>query len=50
MEDIGSLMSAVMGIFRLPVTIYGFTFTFFEVFAFSIVVGIVGWILYQILS
>lgn len=48
MSDFGAMISATFSLFQTPFTMYGFTFTWFEVFAFSIVVGIVGWILYEL--
>lgn len=48
MSDFGAVLSAVLDLLRLPFTLWGFSFTWFEVFAFSIVVGIVGWILCEI--
>lgn len=45
MEILGKLISSTLSIFRLPVTILGFTFSFWEVFCFVIVAGIVAYII-----
>ncbi len=45
MEDIGRFFTAVMSVFRYEFTLYDFTFSFWEVFVFTIVVSIVAWIL-----
>lgn len=42
MEDFAALMSWTMRIFDLPITLYGFTFSLWQVFAFSAVTVIVG--------
>ena len=47
-EDIGLVLSAVMQLFKLEFTLYGFTFSWWEVFVFSIVAGIIGWILWEV--
>lgn len=39
MEALGSLFMATLNVFKIPLTIFGFTFSFFEVFAFTIVGG-----------
>lgn len=42
MENIGRLLSAVIAVFRYEVTIYGFTFSYWEVLAFGVVASIVA--------
>lgn len=42
MDDFFAVMSAIWGIFDIPMTVYGFTFTFKSVFIFSICVGLIG--------
>ena len=48
MSDFGAMISATLCVFQVPFTIWGFTFTWFEVFLFSGVISIVGWILYEL--
>lgn len=44
-EDFGRMITAVMRLFQVEITLYGVTFTWFEVFAFVSVVGIVCYLL-----
>ena len=48
MEDFAALLSVTYRIFALEFTLYGFTFSLWEVFLFSAVVGIVARILGEI--
>ncbi len=48
MEDLAALISGVLRLFSLEFTLYGFTFSLWEVFLFSATVSIVGRILYEI--
>lgn len=45
MEIISKLFSVTLEVFQLPITIFGYTFSFWEVFCFSIVAGIVAYII-----
>ena len=42
-SDLGAVFSWIMDLFRYEVTIYGVTFSMFDVFAFGIVAPILGW-------
>lgn len=42
-SDMAALFSWIMELFTYEVTIYGITFSMFQVFAFSAVSWIVGW-------
>ena len=44
-SDVGALFSWVVEVFSLEFTIYGFTFSMWQVFLFDIVIAIVGWFL-----
>lgn len=44
-EDFGAMIAAVMKLLQVEVTLYGVTFTWFQVFAFTVVVGIVCFLL-----
>lgn len=48
MEDFAALMSVTYRIFALEFTLYGFTFSLWQVFVFSAVAGIVGKILAEV--
>lgn len=48
LSDFGSFISATVQLFSMEFTIYGFTFSFWEVFLFSIAAGIVAWILFKL--
>ncbi len=48
MEDIASLISGTLRLFSLEFTLYGFTFSLWEVFLFSATVSIIARILYEI--
>ncbi len=45
MEYFAKLLSGTLSLFKLPVTIFGFTFSFWEVFCFVIVAGIIAYII-----
>lgn len=47
-DDVGSLFSAVMQLFTLDFTLYGYTFSWWQVFAFSVVVGILVKIFWEV--
>ncbi len=47
--DVGSMLAAAMRVFQTPLTIYGFTFSFWEVFCFSIVASIVIWLIVEVI-
>lgn len=41
-DDFGTMISAVMALLQTEVTLYGVSFSWWNVFCFSVVVGIVG--------
>lgn len=45
MEIIGQLLSKTVEIFKLPLTLFGFTFSYWEVFCFGIVASILAYII-----
>ena len=47
-SDFGAVIAATVQLFSVELTIYGFTFSFWEVFLFSIAAGIVVSILAHI--
>lgn len=42
-SDMQAVFSAVLSVFKLEITLYGFTFSFWNVFLFSIVAGLLLW-------
>lgn len=48
MEIFGTVLSLVMGLFQTEFTLYGFTFSFWQVFVFTTVASIVGGILWEV--
>lgn len=49
MEIIGQVFDFVLSIFQLEFTLFGFTITFWQVFLFDFAVGIVAFILREVL-
>lgn len=49
MTDVGALFSAVVELMSIEFTLYGFTFSMWQVFLFDIAAGIVAWIIGKIL-
>lgn len=47
-SDLAWLFGAVLDAFKIEFTIYGFTFSLWQVFCFDIVVGLVAWGLGQV--
>ena len=47
-SDLGALITWTREVFALEFTLYGFTFSLWQVFAFSAVAGIVGRILAEV--
>lgn len=48
MEILGTLFEKTMQIFRIELTLWGFTFSFWEVFAFVLVAGVLAWIIGEV--
>ncbi len=48
MELFGQLLTMVLDLLLVEFTIFGFTFSFWQVFVFDIVAGIVAWILSEV--
>lgn len=48
MSDIGTLFEKVVEVFSIEFTIYGFTFSMWQVFLFDFAAGIVVWIIYEV--
>ena len=45
MNDIAVLFAKTVELFSLKFTLYGFTFSLWQVFCFDVVAAIIGWIL-----
>lgn len=50
MEFLKTVMSIVYSYFRIDITLFGFTFTFWHIFLFTCVIGIIGFIIHYLLS
>lgn len=48
MEDIAALLSSTYRIFNIPLNLYGFSFSFWEVFLFGAVACIIGRIIMEV--
>ena len=48
MELVGAMITSTVDLFKLEFTLFGFTLSFWQVFLFSCVAGIVAWILWRI--
>lgn len=47
-SDFGAMIAATVELFSVEFAIYGFTFSFWEVFLFSVAASIVVWLLAHI--
>lgn len=45
MEIFGTVLQKTLAIFKIELTLWGYTFSMWEIFAFVIVVGVVCWII-----
>lgn len=48
MEDIATLFSVVIQLFQIEFTLYGHTFSLWQVFVFGIVASLVCWFLSEV--
>ena len=48
MENIAVLFSHVIQIYQIEFTLYGFTFSLWQVFVFVIVASLICWILWEV--
>lgn len=49
-SDLQSLFSATLALFKMEFTIYGFTFSWFQVMIFSLVADLIFWFLGRIFN
>jgi len=47
MEHLAWLFSTVIDVFKTPFTLYGFTFSFWQIFVWSIVAGIALYLIWR---
>ena len=45
MEIFGSILSVTLELFRHDINVFGFTFSFWEVFVFSLVAGVLAYVI-----
>ena len=50
METFFGVMDKVLEFFRMPITVYGFTFSFFDIFIVSLLLGFVVYVLRGLFS
>lgn len=50
MNDLKMLLTSTVGLFKTEFTLYTFTFSFWQVLFWSVVVGLLIWFLKEILS
>ena len=48
MEDIATLFSVVIQLFQIEFTLYGHTFSLWQVFVFGVVASLVCWLLSEV--
>lgn len=48
LSDVSLLLTTVYNLFRIEFTLYGFTFSMWQVFLFTIVAGLVGWLISEV--
>ena len=49
METLGALFSGVMGILQMPFTLWGYAISFWNILVFDVVVGVIGWFVWEVL-
>ena len=50
METFGSIISAVVQAMDTPFTVFGFTLSFWDVWLWSIIMGIVFWVIWRLFN
>ena len=50
METIASFLSVIVQGMSIPMNIYGFTFSFWDIFLWSIIAGVVVWIVGRVIN
>jgi len=50
MEALGNLFASAVAIFKTPMTVFGFTFSWWDVFIWSIVAGLLIWFIGRVFS
>ena len=48
LSDFGQLIGKVVELFSIEFTIYGFTFSMWQVYLFDIAAGIVAWVICEV--
>ena len=48
LSDFGALFSVVLKLFQIEFTIYGFTFSLWQVFLFTAAVDIIAWVVWEL--
>lgn len=50
MEDMQAMFTATLALFKTPLTLYGFTFSMWEIFLWGIVAGLLIWFVLRALD
>ncbi len=48
MEDFAAMLRTVMALMKLEMSIWGFSFSFWQIMLFGMVVGIIVWFLWEV--
>lgn len=48
LSDVGTLFAGIFDLFKIEFTLYGFTFSLWQVFVFTIIVSLVGWLIGEV--
>lgn len=48
LSDFGALFSVVLKLFQIEFTLYGFTFSLWQVFLFTAVADIIAWVVWEL--
>ena len=48
-EDIGAMISTTVDILKIEFTLYGFTFSLWQILLFNLVGGLVIWVIVEVL-
>lgn len=49
-SDLSALFSGALSVMKIPITIYGFTFSFWTVLLWSLLAGIIIWFIGRVFS
>ena len=50
MEALGAILAAIVNLFKTPITIYGFTFSFWNIFFWTWIGSLILWAIFKFLD